>query len=216
MLSRGLLMRAISTLGLLLPVTTILASSTACTVVEPDDDNPFASAPPPSSAPPSSDTDGDTTGTGTGGSSSGGGESSSGAPQSTGALDSSSGGGMPTTTGVSAEDSTTGGMGNGMQPQSGMWMPCEVPQDCDYSPALCITVTDDGGNVLGGFCSDVGCQAPAADCAPSPNGVATPVCVDVVVNMMDDSACALQCTGGIACPVPMECIAVTGFGEICV
>lgn len=206
-------MRAIAILGFFPTFTTLVVASTACTVVEPDDDNPFASAPPPSSAPPSSDTDGDTTGSGTG--SSGGGESSSGAPVSTGALDSSSGG-LPTTTGVSAEDSTTGGGGNGMQPQSGMWMPCEVPQDCDYSPALCITVTDDAGGVLGGFCSDVGCAAPAVDCAPSPNGVATPVCVPVVVNMMDDTACALQCTGGIACPAPMQCLAVTGFGEICV
>ena len=35
-----------------------------------------------------------------------------------------------------------------MQPQTGMWMPCEVPQDCDYSPALCITVTDDAGRYV--------------------------------------------------------------------
>jgi hypothetical protein len=199
-------MRAIAILGFFPTFTTLVVASTACTVVEPDDDNPFASAPPPSSA-PSSDTDGDTTGTGTGGSS--GGESSSGAPQSTGALDSSSGG-MPTTTGVSAEDSTTGGMGNGMQPQTGMWMPCIDPEDCDYSPALCITVGD------AGFCSDIGCQNAAVDCAPSPNGVATPVCVPVTVNMMADTACALQCTGGIACPAPMECINVTDLGEICV
>jgi hypothetical protein len=199
-------MRATSILGLLLPVTTILASSTACTVVQPDDDNPFASAPPPSSA-PSSDTDGDTTSTG----GSTGGESSSGAPQSTGALDSSSGG-MPTTTGVSAEDSSSsgGGMGNGMQPQTGMWMPCIDPEDCDYNPSLCITVGD------AGFCSDIGCQNPAADCAPSPNGVATPVCVPLEVNGMADSACVLQCTGGIACPVPMQCVNVTDIGEICV
>lgn len=204
-------MRAIAILGFLPTFTTLVVASTACTVVEPDDDNPFATATPPSSAPPSSDTDGDTTG------SSSGGESSSGAPVSTGALDSSSGG-LPTTTGVSAEDSSSsgGGGGNGMQPQSGMWMPCEAPQDCDYSPALCITVTDDAGGVLGGFCSDVGCAAPAADCAPSPNGVATPACVPVVVNMMNDSACALQCTGGIACPAPMQCINVADFGEICV
>lgn len=103
-----------------------------------------------------------------------------------------------------------------MQPQTGMWMPCEVPQDCDYAPALCITITDDAMMVLGGFCSDVGCNNPAADCVPSPNGIAVPVCVDVTVNMMADTACALQCTGGLACPVPMVCTNVMGFGEICV
>jgi hypothetical protein len=130
-------------------------------------------------------------------------------------LDSSSGG-PPLTTGVSMEDSTTSGGGNGMQPNSGMWMPCEMPEDCDYSPALCITIQDDMMMVLGGFCSDVGCQNPAADCAPSPNGIAVPVCVDVTVNMMADTACALQCTGGIACPVPMQCLNVEGFGEVCV
>jgi hypothetical protein len=116
---------------------------------------------------------------------------------------------------MSAEGSTTGGGGNGMQPLSGMWMACEVPEDCDYSPALCITITDDMEMLLGGFCSDVGCQNAAVDCAPSPNGIAVPVCVPVTVNMMADTACALQCTGGLACPAPMQCINVMGLGEIC-
>jgi hypothetical protein len=200
-------MRATSILGL--SILTLLVSSPACTVVEPDDDNPFGTTPQPTTATPP-DT-GDATETASSGT---GGDSSTGAPESTGALDSSSG--MPPTTGVSAEESTTGGGGNGMQPQSGMWMPCSVPQDCDYSPALCITITDDMGTPLGGFCSDVGCLNAAADCAPSPNGIALPTCVNVTVNMMADTACALQCTGGIACPVPMQCTNVAGFGEICV
>lgn len=204
-------MRAITILGPVLAFITLAPASVGCTNVAPNDDNPFGTAPPMTSAPPSTDT-GDATETGGSGSGSGG--SSSGGPASTGMLDSSSG--PPLTTGVSAEDSTTGGGGNGMQPNTGMWMPCEVPADCDYAPALCITITDDAMMLLGGFCSDVGCNNPAADCAPSPNGVAVPVCVDVTVNMMADTACALQCTGGIACPVPMECINVMGFGEICV
>lgn len=200
-------MRAKPILGRFLPVTTLLVASTACTTVAPDDDNPFATAPPPSSSTPSDDT-GDAS-SGTAGGSTGGG-SSSGGPASTGALDSSSGG-LLTTTGVSAEDSTTGGGGNGMQPQTGMWMPCEIPEDCDYSPSLCVTVGE-----LGGFCSDVGCSNPAADCAPSPNGVATPMCVPIDLGGMNESACVLQCTGGIACPAPMQCVDVTDLGEICV
>lgn len=199
-------MRVIVILGLSLSST--LVASTACTTVAPDDDNPFATAPPPSSSTPSDDTGDDTSGT----AGSSGGGSSSGGPASTGALDSSSGGPPLTTTGMSAEDSTTGGGGgNGMQPQTGMWMPCEIPEDCDYSPSLCITVGE-----LGGFCSDVGCSNPAADCAPSPNGVATPMCVPIDLGGMNESACVLQCTGGIACPAPMQCVDVTDLGEICV
>lgn len=203
------LMRAITILGPALSLTTLALASVGCTDVSPNDDNPFGTAPPMTSAQPATDT-GDATQTG---GSSGGVASSSGDPVSTGAVDSSSGPSLTTT----AEDSTTsGGGGDGTQPNTGMWMPCEAPQDCDYAPALCITITDDAMMLLGGFCSDVGCNNPAADCAPSPNGVAVPVCVDVTVNMMADTACALQCTGGIACPVPMQCINVMGFGEICV
>lgn len=205
-------MRAITILRPALTSITLALAATGCTSVAPNDDNPFGTAPPMTSAPPTTDT-GDATETGGSGSTTGVG-SSSGDPVSTGMLDSSSGPSL--TTAMSAEDSTTGGGGNGMQPNTGMWMPCEVPQDCDYAPALCITITDDAMMLLGGFCSDVGCNNPAADCAPSPNGVAVPVCVPVTVNMMADDACALQCTGGIACPVPMQCIDVMGFGEICV
>lgn len=205
-------MRAITILGPVLTLTTLALASVGCTTATPDDGNPFDTAPPMTSAQPATDT-GDATETGGSGSTSV--ASSSGEPASTSGLDSSSGPSL--TTSASAEDSTTsGGGGDGTQPNTGMWMPCEVPQDCDYAPALCITITDDAMMLLGGFCSDVGCNNPAADCAPSPNGIAVPVCVDVTVNMMADSACALQCTGGIACPVPMQCINVEGFGEICV
>jgi len=208
-------MRAISILDSILAVTTLATLGSACTPVSPDDTNPFGTAPPMTSAPPSTNT-GDETETTGGSSSDGGGETSTGPALTTAPLDSSTSG-PPLTTGVSMEDSTTsGGGGTGVQPNTGMWMPCEVPQDCDYAPALCITITDDMDNVLGGFCSDVGCQNAAADCDPSPIATAVPVCVPVTVNMMADMACALQCTGGTACPTPMECLEVTGFGEICV
>lgn len=187
----------------------IAAGGTACTVESPDD-NPFGTTPPMTSMPPASDT-GD--GTETGGSS-GVGETSTGGPASTSGVDSSSGG-PPLTTGVSMGDSTTGGGGDGMQPLMGMWAACAVPEECSYSPALCITITDDMMMLLGGFCSDVGCQNPAADCEPSPNGVAVPSCVPVMVNGMADMACALQCAGPADCPAPMQCRSVTGLGQIC-
>jgi hypothetical protein len=202
-------MRAITIYG---PVLTITMLSLACTVVEPDDNNPFGTAPPASSSPPASDT-GDATESG-GSSSGGGGGSSSGVAESTGAADSSSG--PDPTTGVSVGDSTTDdGGGNGMQPGDGMWSACAVPDDCGFSPTLCITINDARMMLIGGFCSETGCQNPAADCDPSPVPTATPVCVPVTVDGMDDTACALQCTGGTACPVPMQCLNVTGFGEIC-
>jgi hypothetical protein len=202
-------MRAISIFGPVLAVTSFTLGS-ACTVVDPNDDNPFGSAPPMTSPPPETDT-GDATETG--GSGTGGSGSSTGPALTTAPLDSSSSSGPPLTTGMSMESSSSsdGGGGNGMQPNTGMWMPCVDPRDCDYSPALCITIGD-----LGGFCSDVGCMNPAADCAASPNGIAVPVCVPVTVNMMADTACALQCTGGLACPAPMECVNVEVIGEICV
>jgi hypothetical protein len=86
-----------------------------------------------------------------------------------------------------------------------------VPEDCDYSPSLCITIGD-----FGGFCSDVGCNNPAADCAASPNGIAMPVCVPIDLDGMNETACVLQCTGGIACPAPMQCVNVEVIGEVCV
>lgn len=199
----------------LVPTLALVTLGAACTIVS-DDTDPFGSgtAPPATSAPPATDT-GDATETAGSGTATTGGGSSSGVLDSTGAPDSSSGG-MPLTTGVSAEDSTTGGGGgNGMQPGDGMWSACEVPEDCGFSPTLCITISDAGGMLLGGFCSETGCANPAVDCDPSPVPTVTPVCVPVNVNGMDDTACALQCTGGAACPVPMSCINVMGFGEIC-
>lgn len=206
-------MRAIAILGPVLAITTL---GSACTVAA-DDDNPFGTAPPVTSAPPGTDTgDATETGGGSGSTSSGGPGMSSGVIESTGMLDSSSGG-MPLTTGVSMEGSTTdGGGGNGMQPDMGMWSACAIPEDCGFLPTLCITINDAGGMLLGGFCSETGCGNAAVDCDPSPVPTVTPVCVPVTVNDMDDTACALQCTGGAACPVPMTCLNVTGLGEICV
>lgn len=209
---RGSTMRAFTSGSIIATGLAIASLGTACTVVESDDGNPFATTVPVTSSPPTTDTGDATESAG----SSGSGEGSTSVPGSSGIVDGSSSDGGPPTTGVSMGDSTTdGGGGNGMQPLMGMWAACEIPEDCSYSPALCITISDDMMMLLGGFCSDVGCQNPAVDCEPSPNGIAVPVCVPVTVNMVADTACALQCTGGLACPAPMQCINVTGFGEVC-
>lgn len=204
-------MRATSILGPALAVLVLTGlASGACTTVGPDDDNPFGSAPPMTSTPPGTDT-GDATGAG----STGGGSASTGdVPPGTTGLDSS--GGTPLTTGVSAESSSSdGGGGNGMQPNDGMWSACAIPEDCGFAPTLCITINDAMGMLLAGFCSETGCANAAVDCDPSPVPTVTPVCVPVDVDGMADMACALQCTGGAACPVPMQCLSVMGLGEIC-
>ncbi|MCX4243175.1 hypothetical protein [Paraliomyxa miuraensis] len=203
-------MRAVITA---VPALIIVALPLACTVVETPDDNPFATGTPTmTSTPPGTDS-GSGSGSGSGGS--GEGDTSSGGPGSSDGVDST--GALttgPMTTGVSMGSTDDGG-GNGMQPAMGMYSACEIPEDCGFSPTLCITIVDDMDVLIAGFCSETGCANPAVDCSPSPNGVVTPVCVPVTVNGMADNACALQCTGGQACPAPMQCINVTGFGEVC-
>lgn len=195
------------------PYLAIALLGSGCTVAA-DDGNPFGTAPPMTSAPPLEGS-GDASTGGSAGSSGGGGDaSSSGGAPTTGVADGSTGPGL--TTGVSVGSTTDGGGGNGTQPLDGMYSECAVPADCGFAPTLCITINDAGGATIGGFCSETGCNNPAVDCDPSPNGAVTPVCVPVTVNMMADMACALQCSGGAACPPPMQCINVTGFGEVCV
>lgn len=187
---------------------------TACTTIDGGNDNPFASAGNPVTSSTPATEGGEATGA-TGDGSSGSGSTSTGDPGSTGAVDSSSGG-PPLTTGVTADGtSSEGGGGNGMQPADGMYSACEIPEDCGFVPELCITIGD-AMNPVGGFCSQTGCANPAVDCDPSPGGTAVPICVPVEVDGAADSACALQCMGGLTCPVPMQCVNVTGFGEICV
>jgi len=179
-----------------------------CTVVASDDTDPFSTANPVTSMTPATDTDeGDTEASGSsgsGGESSGGDTTGDGSATTTGPMD---------TTGASMGDSSgssSGGGGNGMQPDMGQYSPCTIPEDCGFSPELCLTVRG-----AGGFCTTSGCGA-AADCDPSPVATATTACVPTKVDGVPDMICVLQCTGGTACPTPMACTNVTGFGEICV
>ncbi|MBK8236087.1 MAG: hypothetical protein KBB21_37305 [Nannocystaceae bacterium] len=107
------------------------------------------------------------------------------------------------------------GGGNGMQPQDGMYSPCTTPQECGFTPILCITIQDMMGNPQDGFCSQTGCNSPAVDCAVSPGGTATPMCVPVTIDGAAEQACALDCSGGKTCPPPMTCYDVMSLGMVC-
>lgn len=112
--------------------------------------------------------------------------------------------------------STDGGEGgNGMQPQDGMYSHCLTADECGFNPILCITIGADPDNPTDGFCSETGCANPAVDCAASPGGTATPICMPVNVDGMDLQACALSCAGGLVCPQPMMCYNLTDIGMIC-
>lgn len=124
-----------------------------------------------------------------------------------------------TTSGVDASDTTAattddGGGGNGMQPADGMYSPCLTPEECGFVPILCITIGD-ADAPTDGFCSEIACVTPAVDCAATPGGTAIPRCIPVTVNDMADQACALDCSAGKTCPVPMQCYDLDGIGEIC-
>jgi hypothetical protein len=179
-----------------------VAASLACTV-DGSDNDPFGAT----TVPSTSVTTVGTTTPATGESSSSAGSDSSG---TAGSSESSSSGGGESSTGADeasssgSADDTTGG-GNGMQPADGMYSSCAVAMDCGVVPALCITITDMMMQPLGGFCSETGCTNPAMSCDPSPGGTATPICMAIDVSGAPAQACALDCSGGKICPLPMQC-----------
>ncbi len=192
------------------------ASIAGCTVAA-DDNNPFGTAPVVTSAPPAGDTgDGDTeTSTGAGATV---GETGPGPTGGSSVGDTTAGnaeGPVDATMGSSSSTGGGPGPGPGMQPGMGMYSPCTVPQDCGFSPDLCMTITDLQGVVLAGFCSRTPCADPVADCDPSPGGTAVPTCVPVTLDGMANTACALDCSGGATCPAPMECFNLGATGMWC-
>ncbi|MCH9681018.1 MAG: hypothetical protein K0V04_06270 [Deltaproteobacteria bacterium] len=119
------------------------------------------------------------------------------------------------TTGVQMSTGN-GGSDGGTQPPVGMYSSCRMLEECGPAPDLCVTLFGLGGTLLGGFCSQTGCDDPVADCDPSPGGTAVPVCVEVNVEGMDEFVCALDCEDEATCPDPMECVDVGVFGHFCV
>lgn len=180
------------------------AALAGCTVETPDD-SPFGTATTPVTSAATMNDSGDAdSGDSDGGSSSGGGGTSGG---------SSDGGVATSTTGTTMTGDSSGDGGSGTQPTDGMYSSCAVAADCD---ALCITISDPGGGVKGGFCSGFPCANPAVDCDPSPGGTAVPACLPIDIDMMANTACYLSCAGGATCPAPMSCSAIEGGLEVCV
>ena len=187
-----------------------------CTIEQ--DSNPFGAATVAASSTlgvSSSPGDGGSDGSGSGSDTSGStsvGATASGDTGSSGAAGSDDAGSSSGSDGDSGDPS---GGGNGMQPQDGMYSPCTTPQECGFTPILCITIQDMMGNPQDGFCSQTGCASPAVDCAVSPGGTATPTCVPVTIDGAAEQACALDCSGGKTCPPPMTCYDVTSLGMVC-
>lgn len=185
-----------------------------CTTVTTDDNNPFGSGPtaPATSQPTSSSNGSESTGEGDSTSNDGGDSTSDGGDDTTTSATATTTGPLGTTTDMTAgESSSDGGGGNGMQPAMGMYSHCVDPAECAGGVNLCITVNGDG------FCTLTGCANPLADCDPNPGGTATPVCVSLDVGGMNESACALDCTGGGTCPPPMTCVGnLQGLRDLCV
>jgi hypothetical protein len=117
----------------------------------------------------------------------------------TGELGSSSGG-------SSSSDGSGGETGTGEQGYG----------DCFNNPALdvCLageTCIDDAGMPPGvAVCALQGCGGAGECPSPPPGGNASPGCMDVTGDMVDE--CVLDCTGGANCPTGMTCFA----GFVCV
>jgi hypothetical protein len=108
---------------------------------------------------------------------------------------------MPMTT-MPMTTNTTNNPGNDPQPSSGTFAPCLMPEDCDPGD-YCLTLSDEMGMVLTGYCSPTCANAGA--CGAAPSAPATLNCV----NFQDDlSFCVLQCDNTTECPIGMECFNV--------
>jgi hypothetical protein len=170
----------------------VLAVLAACTVDAPDDSFGMITAGPvgPTAGSPTGgggDDDGSGSETEDDGDDDGGGSADSAAGSGSGAAESDGG---------TAGD--TGG-GAGAQPADGVYSACATAAEC-VGATYCIPAN-------AGFCTR-DCVAPG-DCPPSPNGAAPTVCIPVTMPVAT-SVCALDCSGGQACPAPMTCTAVEG------
>ena len=97
----------------------------------------------------------------------------------------------------------TNGGGGGNQPADGLYSECLIPEDCAGTDG-CATVTMNGQvDPFAGYCTNF-CFSDA-ECDLGLGGTAIPVCNNEI-----DSYCELLCTGGLTCPVPMQCVALAG------
>lgn len=100
--------------------------------------------------------------------------------------------------------SDSAAMGPGMQPEDGMYSDCLTAGQC-VGLNTCVTILDVDNNPTDGFCSNNACEDPAAECDPTPAGDTVPFCMSLVLNGVDDTVCALDCSGDTPCPGGMIC-----------
>lgn len=175
----------------------VLAVLAACTVDAPDDSIGMITAGPvgPTAGSPTGGGDDDDDGSGN--------ETEGDGDDDGGSADSAAGSGSGAAESGDGTAGDTGG-GAGAQPADGVYSACATAADC-VGATYCIPAND-------GFCTN-NCMAPG-DCAPSPGGAAPTVCIPVTMPVAT-SVCALDCSGGQACPAPMTCTAVEG-AMVCV
>ncbi len=90
------------------------------------------------------------------------------------------------------------------QPEDGMYSPCDSVVDC-VGLTACLAGTDTAGQPLDSFCTLGPCDAPLAQCDPTPGGTAVPFCLPARSTGGLGTVCALDCSAGQQCPEGMQC-----------
>ena len=119
--------------------------------------------------------------------------------------------GEPTTSDDTAGTTTSGGSSSGSDSGGETGTGEQGYGDCFNNPAMdvCLageTCIDDAGMPPGvGVCALQDCGGAGECPVAPPGGSATPACMDVTGDMVDE--CVLQCSGGANCPTGMSCFA---------
>ncbi len=139
----------------------------------------------------------------------GSGGGTTGGPADTGADDTTTSGAIGTdgstddaTGETGSESGSAVDTGNGGAPT---FTPCDSPADCASGVCLLFVSSANQSNVVGGHCTEIDCQNPAADCPAPMGGSADPVCYQVSLDGDLVSVCALDCGGGAQCPAGLSC-----------
>lgn len=112
-------------------------------------------------------------------------------------------------TGTDEGSSDGGADGN---PPADLWSLCSTDTDCLSGACVVLSV---GGEIHGGYCSAPNCSNAVVDCSPPAAGNATPICLDIMDQVMNaHSVCALDCSGGATCPLGLVCM--PEVGSICI
>lgn len=135
----------------------------------------------------------------------------------------SEGTGLETDTSGGETGTETGGMGDGMQPNAGLYSPCTSQDDClmdSVDLTLCMGTMEDGETLPDNgwmetppgqpaFCTFWADPAenPFFECEPHPGGDVTAE-LGWGQNSYGQKFCALACEGGKSCPAGMNCIHV--------